>query len=315
MIRINALYLLLLIEFLILMIAISLYLYYRNRKYRSSEKLIVRGRDDFGVFLEKQTAEKLEDMKNLLSGDEFEDNIETRIVREMHSLRLQFLKSALDGFRKGDTGYRVFWENLFKGFEDIIKDQLQKKRDLLLKEDTLKTNLNEIRLLKEERKKLQNVIEKQASKITELMSYKDMFNETQKRLNVVQQSNKDLRSKITSLMDKADEVEGIEDALTVFEKTNRELEMCVGILEKENERLSGDFHVWEEERKRIEAEKEHAKKVDEEEYNRIVQERDEFLTRLKGLEEKLEEKNKALSDLQGRYSILEQEYLVLYKQL
>ncbi len=315
MIRINALYLLLLIEFLILTIAISLYLYYRNRKYRSSEKLIVRGRDDFGVFLEKQTAEKLEDMKNLLSGDEFEDNIETRIVREMHSLRLQFLKSALDGFRKGDTGYRVFWENLFNGFEDIIKDQLQKKRDLLLKEDTLKTNLNEIRLLKEERKKLQNVIEKQASKITELMSYKGMFNETQKRLNVVQQSNKDLRSKITGLMDKADEGEEIKEALTVFEKTNRELEMCVGILEKENERLSGDFHVWEEELKRIEAEKEHAKKVEEEEYNRIVQERDEFLTRLKGLEEKLEEKSKALSDLQGRYSILEQEYLVLYKQL
>lgn len=85
---------------LILMAALSGYLFYKNRLYRKMKVVIEKQRDDFRVFLEKQIEERLKEMKQTID-DEGDGNIEIQLIREMQSLRFRFLKSALDGIRRG----------------------------------------------------------------------------------------------------------------------------------------------------------------------------------------------------------------------
>jgi hypothetical protein len=117
MIRIDSLYILLLIEATAVIAAVAIYLYIRNRRYRRLVIEADKSKNNFRIFLQRHVEEKLKDMKESLSEDD-EGNIELQIVRKMKSLTLQFLKISLDGVRKGDSDIKACWENIFKSFEN-----------------------------------------------------------------------------------------------------------------------------------------------------------------------------------------------------
>jgi hypothetical protein len=128
MLHIDALYFLLFLEAFVLSVLLSGYLYYRIRKGYKSEaaKTLVENLSDLREGIEGHLA------KIRQPGDEDNDSLEGRLAREKQSLVLKFLSVSLDGVAKHGQHHNLFWEHLYKGYEDIVQDFLTMKKELLI---------------------------------------------------------------------------------------------------------------------------------------------------------------------------------------
>ncbi len=165
--------------------------------------------------------------------------------------------------------------------------------------------------------RLQRMVNSQKSTILELMCYKDVFEGARKRLTLLQHANNELQDKIRDLIKGGAEGAGFAESLAALEENNLELEKYITIIDRQDERLTEKFQVWEEEFKRISEDMEtssDAAAMDDVKYAEILQEKEMLTARSKEFQEKLEEKDRNLEAMQAQYEDLEKEYMILYRQ-
>ena len=166
-------------------------------------------------------------------------------------------------------------------------------------------------------RRLQRMVNSQKSTILGLICYKEVLEGARKRLAVLQHDNEELQDKIRDLINGSAESSGFEEAAAALEESNRDLEKYITVIDREDERLTEKFQVWEEEFKRISEDVEISSDSaagDEAKYGWLLQEKEMLTVRSKELQEKLEEKNKKLEEIQAGYAELEKEYMILYRR-
>jgi len=129
MMRIDPLLFLFLVEFFLVFLGLSIFLYVRYRNRTKEIIYITKKREDFGRELAREVRTVQEKVKKF-SGEEKEVDLETSLVREQLLLRLGYLVAAHDGFEKGEGEYHVFWEHVYSSFSDTVRDVFRRIRDL-----------------------------------------------------------------------------------------------------------------------------------------------------------------------------------------
>lgn len=136
MIRINALYFLLLLEALILMSGLSAYLYLRLRKERSVKTVESSKQPVSPPSLKDHVEACLMSMQQTDAGGD--GHAAGGPLRETQSFLLRFVSIALDGAGKyGDSPVK-FWDHLLGGYREITEDIIRTKRELLSEIETLR---------------------------------------------------------------------------------------------------------------------------------------------------------------------------------
>lgn len=298
----------------ILLTALSAYLYFLVRKYRKTAAPAQKQEKSPDGIMEKYIAEKLKETLNRPSVPLEGETQETQAPDELKTLGHQFLQNSLDGVRKGGDDQIKVWDGIFSGFEEIAKEAVAEKSELRSETAAIKEKLKGIDVMKDDNNRLKEVIDKQNAKITELMGYRDLLSESQQKLEAIQKGNNELMAKIGELTDKSEGLEELKGLLSKLEKNNKELDTSVSILEEENVRLTGDFEKWQEEMKKIEEEREHEKIMEETEFNRLAREKESLEDKLREFKDNLAARDKALISAQKNYEALEKEYLALYQE-
>ncbi len=277
MVTIDPLYFLLLIELIFILFVLTVYLFSRNRKHKD---------------LYQKTLRKLNDLKSERSIETFERpaSIESDLPENLPESLIEEQEQQPQPLE--DSGQAAFAEALQPDDEEggAMPDRIRR---------------------------LQRMVNSQKSTILELMCYKDVFEGARKRLVLLQQDNNGLQDKIKDFIKGGAEGAGFAEAVAALEENNRELEKFLTIIDREDERLSEKFQVWEEEFRRISEDMEtssDAAAVDDTRYAEILQEKEMLAARSKEFQEQLEEKNKNLEAMQAQYEDLEKEYMILYRQ-
>lgn len=168
--------------------------------------------------------------------------------------------------------------------------------------------------LEADNKRLKEMVDKQAAKITELMEYRILISETQKRFELIKISNDALKDRLADLAGRAEGFEEIKEMLADFERNNKELEASLSILEGENSRLTDEFTSWQKDAESLLGEREQESAAAEERYLRLLQEKKNLEESVKELTESLEVTEQSLFALQKKHKELEHEYSILYKE-
>lgn len=282
MVKIDPLYFLLLIELALILFVLVVYLFFRNRKHKD---------------LYQKTLRKLNDLKSEIS-------VET----------LDRPASSESAF--AETLSEISTETLP---ENLMEQEQQPLQDSGVAEflDAGQPDDKEGGAMPGQVRRLQRMVNSQKSTILELMCYKDVFEGARKRLALLQQENNGLQDKIRDLIKGGAEGEGFAEVVASLEESNREVEKFISIINREDERLTDKFQVWEEDFKRISEDMETGSAeaaIDDSKYAEILQEKEMLTARSKEFQEKLEEKDKNLEAMQAQYEDLEKEYMVLYRQ-
>jgi hypothetical protein len=286
MVNIDPLYFLLLIEFTLILFVLTVYLFSRNRKHKD---------------LYQKTLRKLNDLKSEKSMETFD------FPRP--------IESALP-----ETLPETILENLPENLPEIPVEQEQQPVqdsgpvELL---EALQPDDKEGVSMPDQIRRLQHMVNSQKSTILELMCFKDVFEGARKRLASLQQDNNGLQDKIRDLIKGGAEGAGFAEALAALEESDLDLEKYITILDREDERLTEKFQVWEEEFKRISEDMEASSDTAAEgdaKYAEILREKETLTAKSKEFQEILEEKDKNLEAMQAQYEDLEKEYMILYRQ-
>ena len=312
MLRIDALYLLLLVEALLIMTALSLYLIYRMRAYRKMMKEGKEGKEGVKKLIERQRDEKLEHLK--LVSEEGEGSAENRMLRDLQSLRLQLLNMVLEGLGKRGEKPDVLWETFYRAFEETLEGILHDKREVLSETDKFLTGLKESVDSGEEIRELKAVPSGQEKRIADLLLYKELFTESQRRLDAIQRNSKGLRERLVVIAENAGISESMEETLESLDRNNKDLQLCVDVIEKENGRLTKRISMWQEELKKLREEKEEGEVSAGAEYRKIREEKQALEAKTRELEGAIETKDREIAALHEKFNSLEAEYMVLYKE-
>jgi prefoldin subunit 5 len=312
MLRIDALYLLLLVEALVLMTALSLYLLYRMRTYRKMMKGGNEEKEGVKKLIERQRDEKLEQVK--MVSEEERSNPENMILRELQSSRLQLMNTVLEGLGKRGENHGVLWETFCRAFEEIVKGILRDKRELLSEIDKFRTASKETDDSGEEIRELKAGASGQEKRIADLLLYKELFAESQRRLDAIHRNSKGLREKLVVIAEDAGVSESMKESLDSLDRNNKELQLCVDVLEKENDRLPKKISMWQAELQKVWQEKDEGEAVVQGEYGKIREEKELLKAKTRELEETIEKKDREIAALQKKFESLEAEYMVLYKE-
>jgi DNA repair exonuclease SbcCD ATPase subunit len=280
-ITIDALYLLLLCEFSLILLISTIYLFSRNKKHKR---------------LYQKALKELSDIKSQESGVRSQQEGESKAV-EFPQVEPQPMQETPSEISEGHLAV-----------ETVESPQLSADTTEALDEGSLVGKIN----------KLQRIINFQKGKIIDLMCYKDILEGAQKRLSSIQDSYRNLKDRFVKLFGESPENKGLAEAMETFESNNNELISYIEILGKENESLAEKFRLWEEELKQIWEEAEKSEIIDEGRYDEklgeIMHEKEELAAKLKEFEDKLQEKTKLFEEMQKQYEDLEKEYMILYRQ-
>jgi hypothetical protein len=283
---IDALYFLLLIEFALIIFIVSIYLFAKNRKHK---RLYERASKDLST-----ARETIKNMEQATGAD---------IRQAAEYFQQEGAQAIIEQQKAGIAEMRQF----------VVESRIEKETEAATEEVAAETAEDED-TLKGKVRKMQRIIDSQKGKILELMCYKDIFEGAQKKLLSLSKSFQELRGRFVKLLEQSPDNDAISDSLKLLEVSNKELESYIDILNRENENLSRKFESWEEELKKITEEAEHREYIEEGMLNKIAQEKEEMLAKIKEFEGKLKEKDNQLLDLQKQYEDIEKEYMTLYRQ-
>lgn len=278
--QIDALYLLLLAEFSLILLIIAVSLFSRYRKYRQ-------------MYLKVQ--KELENTKKAWNETPPVPRVQTDAVRE----------------RGSETAEESPSEEQAPGPPE---DAMAGAAGMEIRQAVQEAEWNEGDVPADSIGRLRRMVMYQRNMIIDLMCFKDMFESMQKKMASLKQVNEDLQEKIRSLIAAGMEVPGSGTLESALENSNIDLEKYIGILDKENVRLVGKFRDWEEELKRISDDIGDGPGVDEGRYMELVKEREELAAKVDALEERLREQTKQIDDIQKQHEELEKEYMILYRQ-
>ncbi len=310
MIKVNTFILLFIVEFVLIFLCLSIFLFIKNRKLKAEKIIAERSHEELEKFFE----EMISNLQNELN--QLGDNLDTEqmTLKESHSSTLRFIQGVLNGIRSNRDDDRLFWEKVTKNFKEIINNLFQKintsepeaateKIEEIKKQDSLEYDL------KDDVYKLQKIVKEQRKKIINLLGYRDLYESLQQKLITINKINKNLKDTILSIVPQAEISKELEKMLNKFEQNNEELNMCVRVLEKENDRFSHEIKGLEEDVEKLTQSP--ADSVDRE---ILISEKDALKGRVQELEDKLKHLEKAYENLQKNYDILEVEYSNLYKE-
>jgi len=125
------------IELLALSIVINIFLLIRSRKKKAYQKSFDLKRQEFEEYLEEQIAHYLEKIEAVEDSDSEMDDIEKKVIKEANSARLKFYQKALTGMKESKGDSRGFWNHICMDFDNHLNDQLEKRKDLEISQQTL----------------------------------------------------------------------------------------------------------------------------------------------------------------------------------
>lgn len=160
---------------------------------------------------------------------------------------------------------------------------------------------------------LTEVVNLQKNKIAELMGYKDLFENAQKRLSSIQGTYVDLQQRIDELTADAQMPE-LQSEIMRFEANNNDLKSFMEVLDKENNKLAEQFIAWENKLAKLYKESQAGSSIDDAKYSELLEEKERLVSQIKEFEQKLQENMLTISDMQKQYEDLENEYMTLYRQ-
>ncbi len=309
MISINALLFLFVLEFLLISSCLTIVLFMKNRKHSVREIHIRKKREGLQSYLEKEVLEQQNKVNKFKDEMDNKEDFETLMVRERLVTKLGFLQAALDELTKSEGDDISFWENTHTQFNEIMKDLFQRMRELEMgRRRALKKTLDS----DEEVVKLNDLVKDLKQKVTALYMYKDMFQNLEKKFKKIHEMNGTLKQNLITAMEKLGESEEIEKMLSQFEHSNKELEMCAGVLEMENKRLQEKMEGFEAEVNTLSDVLEES--VTREEFEKVQAENESSSKKIEELESELQDKINAHTELQNNFGYLEKEYYALYKE-
>ncbi len=303
MIRIDPLYLLLLLEFiLILTVALGyLILRYRKASKNRTAKEFIGLSDLLAVIEEEERAlnEKIERISDTSGGD-----IDLLIEKRSYELHLQFLKDAI---KSSNTGFPGFSGFITRGFRETANRSLLWVKELLEKRDRI---IKEVEKGLAEREsaidRLRSILIKQKRRMADLMSSQEMLVHLKKKFDLLREKNGELKERLRETLGGRDKGSPAEELLKEMEEINRELEICVETLENENKKLQERLISYEEGFGNIEQDilgmlslKKTPKDIEE----------------MEGMIKELKDKDKEIREVRKEKEDLEKEYMVLYKQV
>lgn len=312
MIKIDALLFMFIVEAMLLAIGLSAYLFHISRKYKDISGRAEKEKDDAGAFIRKLLDNRLGRIKQAPAEQE---GVDGEIARESNSVRLRFYKGAADKLGQGDYDIKALMERLVTSFEEITDGQMKSRKELLLEKEALSRRLEgsmkDAEALKGEMEKAGETI---AESKKETAESRDKLMESMKNLDDIQKRNAALKEKIAELCEKTAGMEAVMGLLGEFEQNNKELDMSVRTLEKENRRLVEECDSLKNEAAFALEQKEREKSSAEDKLNRMNERNEKLQERTADIEEKLDNKTKEMAALQKKYDVLEKEYAVLYKE-
>ncbi len=310
MIRINLLYVLFMIEAIVLLMALVGYFLF---KYRAATKALNRREStevgfDMDALLEKVKGEILElhtRIENI--SDSQKEDFQGIVQRRIFEMNRDFLRTLYDSLKGGKGDINEIARSITKGFREAANRNLLWFKEVIDRKDRMIKKANS---LADERAKslegMQKIFIRQKQRLADLLSVQEVAEQLKKRLSFFQDRNKALREKLRELQESAQLGEEIEIIIRELESTNKELSLCVETLEKENERLVKKLKAYEEEFERMHEEVMNLCEISESQGSQ---------DNIMELEAIISEKDKEIERLRKALQDLENEYMVLYKQL
>ena len=139
MIRIDALLFLFIIEFLLILMALAIYLLFRCRRKSKEVIALKKKKMDFIRFLEESIIKFHQKIRKFKESE----NEETMLVREAIETKEGFMLAALDGYKKGEGDEKIFWGHLVGWFDKFIGEQLKRIRELEIEKDKIHKEITE----------------------------------------------------------------------------------------------------------------------------------------------------------------------------
>jgi len=303
MIRIDPLYLLLLLEFILILTVALGYLILRYRKAsgnRTAKEFI--GLSDLLAVIEEEERALNEKVERI--SDTSGEDIDLLLEKRSCELHLQFLKDAIKSSNTGFPGLSGF---ITRGFRETANRSLLWVKELLEKRDRI---IKEVEKGLAEREsaidRLRSILIKQKRRMADLMSSQEMLVQLKKRFDLLRERNAELKKRLRETLGSGDKGSPAEELIKELEEINRELEICVETLENENKKLQERLISYEEGFGNIEHDildmlslKKTPKDIEE----------------MEGLIKELKDKDKEIQEVRKEKEDLEKEYMVLYKQV
>jgi chromosome segregation ATPase len=148
---------------------------------------------------------------------------------------------------------------------------------------------------------------------TELLAWKDMFDNLQKKFEQIKGVNAKLKEAIALLIPEAQRSKEYEQLIADIEQNNKELDMCINTLQKENEELDKKAKSFQREISELSTELQHS--VSMEEFKKVSAEKKRLEIQVERLKEELDSMTKQYENLEKNYIWLEKEYNALYKNI
>jgi len=300
MLRIDPLLFSFLLEFLFIFLGLTIYLFFKYRRQLLQSSLLPPNREWLIDFLGGQLGQMQE---TSMQAEEEGGDIGATILEKGQLFKKRFLTAVLDELSQdGKTQGKALWERLYDLFNQHLTESLEEIRTSLagyVREDAYKEEID----------RLKSMVESQRRRIGELIDGQDRFNDLGKRFQSIREINQEIKESLKKLITEAQASEELKEMLRSLEQNNKELALCVQVLEMENERL---FNEMKEIYNRYQIPEEFVPKK---EFDQLMAEKDQLLERISLLERELATKIRSYKELQHNYQLLEEEYLSLYKTI
>ncbi len=159
----------------------------------------------------------------------------------------------------------------------------------------------------------QDNVREQEKRNRELSGYKEAFGNMQKKFDMIRGINIKLKQAIASLVPEAEKSEEYKKLIADIEQNNKELDLCIDTLERENEELSGDITSF---RNKVgDLSNKLKRAVSKAEFDRVEAENKRLELRIEALQDKLGNKTAEYEKLEKNYMWLEKEYNALYNNI
>lgn len=276
MVKINALFFLFIVEFLVASIGLSIFLLMRSRrldsKVNASKGDTLNKIKEEGLRCEKE----LEGVKSG-KGDMLEKNALLS--------RLHFIQMAISGLNEDDADYDPFWAKAYKGFSEVSNKYL----------NTMKKSQNE-----------------KIALLQQIKGYRHLLDQVQGRFSEIQKGNVKLKDKLTVLLPDAERSEELKKMIVELEGSFKDMDNCVVVMETENKHLQAQAAGFEAKIENLMSTVEQS--VDNNTHETLVSEHNSLKQQVTDLENELKDKDKAYESIKHNIESLEREYLALYEK-
>ena len=324
MITLDILVLALLAEAVVIFVVVAIYFAFRYRKLRRNVRRYLQRRKQFLLVLEETREALKASRKQAIQQWIAEHDGSNEQAEAIENARLEYVDACIESFRSSEGELYRFWRGAYSGMHGIfsrladcsaksqpagIIDQQPNATATPKPEQTSQSDLTpedeETRLAY-----LERIIRYQASKISELNEFRWRFEELNTRFINIRANNERLKQKLYDLLwaqenqEQGPDAQALEQAMAEFERSNKELALCVETLEEENRRLQAHSEQSEQ------AQAEYLQSVE----TQAERSQDELAGDLTTLQTQLDEAQQDNTALRKELADLQREYVALYAQ-